>query len=131
MNTMKLIDAVALVDEHSYDALINNVGDRYVQVVDVGDIEAAPEVDVMCGLPASEAMAVLHHYKNTGERLTEQYVNGYVVGFNECDRQYKEAFLKLAPPEGAESVQISMNRLSLGKTSDKTSDKNERTKTSK
>lgn len=78
------------------------------------------------GIPIDEAMSVLKYYKKTGEKVTEQYVKGYAAGFNDCDKMYKEVFLKMNF-EGAESVEFKKfdGSYRLKKTSDKTSDNGE------
>lgn len=77
------------------------------------------------GIPIDEAMSVLKYYKKTGEKVTEQYVKGYAAGFNDCDKMYKEVFLKMNF-EGAESVEFKkFDGYRLKKTSDKASDKEE------
>lgn len=57
------------------------------------------------GAPVEEARIIIDYYKNTGERLTEQYVKGYAAGFNDCDKMYKDVFLKMNF-EGALSVEF-------------------------
>lgn len=78
------------------------------------------------GIPVEEARIIIDHYKNTGERLTEQYVNGYIAGFNDCLKQFEENFLR-HDFDGALSVEFKKfdGSYRLKKTSDKASDKEE------
>ena len=71
------------------------------------------------GVPVEEARIIIDYYKNTGERLTEQYVNGYIAGFDDCLKQFEENFLR-HDFDGALSVEFKkFDGYRLKKTSDK------------